>query len=58
MTKVENEDQKYYMEMYKVEIENLKLEITDLKDTIKIKERELLERTDELAHLNEIIVFS
>ena len=55
-TKVENEDQKYYMEMYKVEIENLNREITDLKNSIKIKERELLERKEEIAHLNKIIV--
>ena len=53
--KVENEDQENNMEMYKFEIENLKHEITALKDDIKIKERELLERREETAHLNKMI---
>ena len=56
VTKVENEDQKHDMEMYKVEIENLKREIIDLQNSIKIKDRELLERKEEIVHLNNMIV--
>ena len=44
------------METYKFEIENLKREITALKDDIQIKERELLERREETAHLKKMIV--
>ena len=44
------------METYKFEIENLKREITALKDDIQIKERELLERKEEIAYLNKMIV--
>ena len=54
--KVENKDLEKKIEIYTIEMESLKHEISDLKNSIKIKENELLKRNAEIDNLNKIIV--
>ena len=54
--KVENKDLEEKIEIYTIEMESLKHEISDLKNSIKIKENELLKRNAEIDNLNKIIV--